>query len=99
MCYKIYFRTFFEGYQLQDRNQHAVSLEPFQKHREKEHKGNILSLLLYIDLFMGEIVTVFGICQALVAEGTMVDKILLKQMPSWSFCSRRKDQQPTNKHT
>lgn len=28
---------------------------------------------------MGEMVTVFGICQALVAEGTMVDNILLKK--------------------
>lgn len=79
MCYKNLFQGIFWGIPTPRQKSACSKLRALsEQHREKEHKGNILSLVLYIDLFMGEIVTVFGICQALVAEGTMVDKILLK---------------------
>lgn len=41
MCFKIYFRAFSEGYQLQDRNQHAVNLEPFQNNTERKNTKEI----------------------------------------------------------
>lgn len=44
---KIYFRAFSEGYQLQDRNQHAVNLEPFQNNTERKNTKEIFLAWFY----------------------------------------------------